>query len=156
MERTRENTIKELKKYFDIRELVSKAVWLKFGESAWRLFDTRLLAVLLALRADILKVPLVCNNWQSGGTLQQRGFRENTAQIVADKTKENKMYLSAHTIGQAVDLSSPKMNADVMRNLIVQMKNKLPYKVRMEKSENAPTWVHIDVMSCGSSKIEWF
>ena len=153
---TRENTIKELRKYFDIRELVSKAVYVKFGEGAWRLFDTRLLETLLALRVDILKVPLVCNNWKSGGSLQQRGFRENTSAIVSDKTKENKMYLSAHTVGQAVDLSSSKMTADIMRNLIVQMKNKLPHKVRIEKAENAPTWLHIDVMSAGTAKIEWF
>jgi len=153
---TRENTIKELRKYFDIRELVSKAVWLKFGESAWRLFDTRLLETLLALRVDVLKVPLVCNNWKSGGSLQQRGFRENTSAIVSEKTKEGKLYVSAHTIGQAVDLSSAKMTADVMRNLIVQMKSKLPHKVRIEKAENAPTWLHIDVMSNETAKVEWF
>lgn len=137
--------VNEVRAYFDVRELVSKAVWQKYGESSWRFFDPRLLAVLLALRRDILRVPLVCNNWSSGGTLQQRGLRENVCEIVKAKTLNGTLYLSAHSLGMAVDLSSGKMTADQMRDTIQKNAAKLPYKVRIEGAAGAPTWLHIDV-----------
>ena len=137
--------IKAIGQYFDVRELVSKAVWDKHGTGAWRFFDPRLLETLLVLRRDILRVPLVCNNWKSGGTLQQRGLRENTCATVKAKTSANALYLSAHTLGMAADLSSGRMTADEMRRAIEQNKDKLPHNVRIEDGASAPTWLHIDV-----------
>lgn len=138
-------TMKTIGQYFDIRELVSPQVFNKYGQGAWRFFDPRLLETLLVLRRDILKVPLVCNNWKSGGSLTQRGLRENTCEIVRKKTDFDIIYLSAHTLGMAVDLSSGKMTADEMRRAIGQNADKLPYNVRIEDGSSAPTWLHIDV-----------
>lgn len=140
-----EDILREIRDYFDIRELVSKPVYDRYGENAWRFFDPRLLETLLVLREDILGVPLVCNNWKSGGKLSQRGLRENTCQIVKDKTLSGQMYLSAHTLGMAVDLSSGKMSADEMRKIILKHSSRLPHKVRIEDGKSAPTWLHIDV-----------
>ena len=137
--------INEVKQYFDIRELVSPVVFNKYGQSAWRFIDPRLLAVLLVLRRDILGVPLVCNNWKSGGTFQQRGLRENLCEISKGKTMAGTLYVSAHTLGMAVDLSSGKMSADQMRKAINDNAEKLPYNVRIESAKGAPTWLHIDV-----------
>lgn len=147
--------IKELKKYFDVRELISKAVWERMGESAWLLFDPRLLEVLLVLRRDVLCVPLVCNNWAKGGTMQQRGLRENVCPMVAEKTKAGKMYLSEHTMGRAVDLSAIGKTADEMRELIKQHASRLPYNIRVEDGESAPTWLHVDVRDTGQ-KVYFF
>lgn len=154
----RKDIISRLKKYFDIRELVSKDVYNKFGQTAWRVFSTELLETLLVLRTDILKVPLVCNNWKAGGEFTQRGFRENISTIVRNKTIANSLYLSAHTIGKAVDLSSGKMSANEMRHTIAANAAKLPYKVRIESEQNAPTWLHIDTMTDDdtNSIISWF
>ena len=149
---TRATIISELKKYFSIEELVSKAVFDKYGQMAWQMFDTELLGVLLVLRTNILCVPLVCNNWKSGGKYTQRGLRENTAPIVADKTSKGQLYMSAHCLGKAVDLSSNKMTANEMRTLIFALKDKLPCKVRVENGVDAPTWLHIDVMADYSNK----
>lgn len=140
----RDKAIALLGKYFDISELVSKAVYTKYGQSAWRFFSTDLLETLIALRTEILKVPLVCNNWKSGGSYTQRGFRENTCELVAEKTKKGTMYLSAHTIGKGVDLSSGKMTAAQMRTAIKKLAYKLPHKVRVEDGVN---WLHIDTMT---------
>lgn len=145
MTATYKNITEELGEYFSIQELVSKAVWERYGENAWRFLDPRLIHTLLVLRRDILRVPLVCNNWKSGGTLQQRGLRENTSDIVKSKTAKGQMYLSAHTTGQAVDLSSGRMSANDMREAIVILADLLPYPVRIEDGESAPTWLHIDV-----------
>lgn len=137
--------VEELSKFFDIRELVSKKVYDKYQTGAWRFFDPRLLETLLVLRRDILKVPLICNNWRSGGQLEQRGLRENICKIVHEKTDFDILYVSAHTLGKAVDLSSGKMTADEMRAAIKKRSALLPYKVRIEHKDSAPTWLHIDV-----------
>lgn len=140
-----EEIVEDVNQFFDVRELVSEAVYKKYQSTAWRFFDPRLLEVLIALRKSILCVPLVCNNWRSGGNLQQRGLRENTCEMVSKKTKAGAMYISAHTLGKAVDLSSSKMDADKMRQLIIANADKLPYPIRMEDGKSAPTWLHIDV-----------
>lgn len=135
----------ELMKYFDIRELVSRRVYERLKEDAWRLFDPLLLTTLLALRRDILKVPLVCNNWAKGGKLEQRGYRENVSPMARAKTDIDILYLSTHTLGMAVDLSSGKMTANQMREAILANQDKLPCPIRMEDGASAPTWLHIDV-----------
>ena len=145
--------IEKLNKYFDVRELVSPAVYNQFGANAWIVFDKRLLETLLALRADILCVPLVCNNWRAGGANKQRGFRENVCPICKEKTEAGRLYVSAHTIGKGVDLSSPKMDADTMRKTIEKNKSKLPYPVRIEAGVS---WLHIDTMTISTDKITYF
>lgn len=155
---TRDEIIKEVSKFFDIRELVSENVYKKFGVSAWKVFDTDLLNTILVLRRDILKVPLICNNWKNGGQLSQRGFRENTCQIVSEKTKGGVTYISAHSIGKGIDLSSGKMSADDMRKKIAANAKLLPCNVRIESAKLAPTWLHIDTMVAPdvTAKVSWF
>ena len=151
-------TIGKLKNYFDIRELVSKDVYNALGQNAWKLIDTRLLETLLALREKILRVPLVVNNWKAGGNFSQRGFRENTCEIVKQKTNAGSVYLSAHCFGCAIDFHSPKMTPDEIRRKIAENAKQLPHPVRIENGQNAPTWVHIDVAvnDDSTAKISWF
>lgn len=144
MKNSRQILIENLKKYFSIQELVSKAVYDKWGERAWKFLDEKLLSVLIILRRDILRVPLVCNDWKYGGKNQQRGLRENIAPLVSTKTSANKMYLSAHIFGKALDLVSAKMPACEMRRKIMENSFLLPCAIRMEDGVN---WLHIDVMT---------
>lgn len=152
------DTISKLKKYFDIRELVSKDVYNALGQNAWKLIDTRLLETLLALREKILCVPMVINNWKAGGNFSQRGFRENTSDIVKQKTNAGRIYLSAHCFGCAVDFHSTKMTPDEIRHKIAESAKLLPHPVRLENGKDAPTWVHIDVAVNDetTAKINWF
>jgi len=144
--------LSDVKKFFDIKELVSKAAYKAYGESAWAFFDPRLLETLVFIRVR-MGIPLVVNNWQSGGTLQQRGLRCNIDQIVADRTKAGKIYCSAHMRGQGVDFSSGKMNAVNIRKWIREHANELPYPIRLENDKSAPTWVHLDVSNISDQKI---
>jgi len=139
------DVIERCKKYFGIKELVSEKVYKEHGENAWNFFDSRLLETLIVLREDILKVPLVINDWSFGGKNQQRGLRENISQIVSSKTRNGILYLSSHTMGRAFDCVSAKMSATEMRRLIVLNANKLPYPIRIESGSSAPTWLHFDV-----------
>lgn len=142
-------------KYFSIKEFVSASVYKKMGENAWALFDTRLLDVVVWLREGI-GIPLVCNNWASGGQYQQRGYRENVCQIVSDKTKKGQLYLSAHTNGKGVDLSSGKRNAKEIRKWIREHIDSCPWPIRLEDDKSAISWVHIDVMTDGEKKLVEF
>ena len=144
--------IKNIKQYFSVKELVSKAVYTKFGENSWVFLDEKILANLLVIRRDILKVPLVINDWSFGGKNQQRGLRENISQIVVQKTKNGILYLSAHPFGKAVDFVSAKMSAEEMRREIVNKAFLLPYPMRLESGISAPTWVHADTMTDDDSR----
>ena len=69
----RANLIRDVQKFFALSELVCPHVLRRDGEQAWRYLHTDLLRVLLWLRKEVLRVPLVCNT----KTLKQRGFRCN-------------------------------------------------------------------------------
>jgi len=134
-------TLRQFRQYFDLREVVSKQVYERYGQACWSFFDMRLLAVVVWLRQN-LGIPLYCNDWDMGGKFDERGFRANLDPLVASKTKAGKLYCSAHCRGQAIDLSSGKMTAEEMRRWIRQHREDLPYPVRMEKDVN---WLHLDV-----------
>ena len=42
--------LKAFQRYFDLREVVSKQVYQRYGKQAWQFFDPRLLEVVLWLR----------------------------------------------------------------------------------------------------------
>lgn len=130
---TKKLLIEELKQYFNIKELVCPHVYEKFGERAWIFLDTMALRLLLVLRRDILKIPLVCNT----STSHQRGLRCNRCKLVQSKTTP---YLSAHVTGKGFDLTS-SLSAEEMRLKIAEKVDLLPCKVRIEQDV---TWLHID------------
>ena len=135
---TREEILKEIKKYFDIQELVCDHTYAKWGEKAWQFLDTDLLHCLLILRRDIIKLPLYCN----GQHAHQRGLRCNMCEEVK---KKKAVYLSSHCLGKAVDLSCSvkTMTAEKMRELIKQNADKFPCPIRIE---GGVSWLHMDVL----------
>ena len=140
----RNEIIKRLKKYFTIRELVCNHTYNKYGESAWQFLDTKALHTLLVLREDIFMTPMVVN--YTGHF--QRGLRCNLCQLVKDKTNKNTLYLSAHNLGKAFDVSMKMITGEQARNLIKKYQDKLPYPVRIEKDV---TWLHVDVRDTHNS-----
>lgn len=135
----RQEIIKELKKYFDIKELVCNHIYDKFKSQSWMFLSTPLLHTLLVLRTDILNIPMVVNT----SNLKQRGMRCNMCPIVKGKTKA---YISAHVTGNGIDFSSNQKTAEEIRQIIKSNQSKLPYNIRLEEGVN---WVHIDVYDAG-------
>lgn len=144
--------IAEIKNYFLLQEFVSRNVYNTWGERAWAFLDEKMLETLLVIRRDILKVGLVVNDWKFGGKHQQRGLRENTCQIVKQKTDAGIMYISSHCLGKAFDVVCSKMSADEMRNKIIENAYLLPYPIRIESEKSAPTWLHVDTLVSDFSK----
>lgn len=146
----RAEIIAALKQYFAICDLVCPDVYLKFGERAWQFFSTTYLHSLLVVRRDILKAPMICNNYtKTSGTFKQRGLRCNLCALVREKTNADTIYLSAHTTGEAGDFDVVGMTAVQARHLIIDNIDQLPYPIRLE---DGVTWLHLDTYDSGNNQ----
>ena len=133
---SREEIIRALREFFEVKELVCDHTFDEWGEHAWQFLDTDYLHALLVIRRDILKAPMICNT----STAHQRGLRCNLCQLVRDK---DAIYLSAHVLGKAGDFTVSGMTAHEARELIKKNVDKLPCRIRMEAGV---TWLHFDVL----------
>lgn len=136
-------------KYFKIQELVSEAVYKKYGDKSWEFIDTRLIKVLDLLREHFNR-PIIVNNWLWGGNLQQRGLRANKDELVANKKD---YYISQHCLGKAVDFNVKGLSAQDVYKEIVDNKDKFYLISRIENIKCTPTWVHIDCANTDGFKI---
>lgn len=136
MKLTRDEIIRELHKYFQIRELVCEHTLSQWGERSWQFLDTNYLACLLVIRRDILQQPMTCNH--DGAT--QRGLRCNRCELVRDK---GSVYLSSHVLGKAGDFTVQGITAQEARSRIRNMAHLLPCPIRME---GGVSWLHFDVL----------
>lgn len=142
-----------IKNYFGIKELVCRHVYEQWGERSWQFLDDRLLDTLAVIREKIDK-PIMVNNWARGGAYSQRGLRCNVCQLVREKTDLQKVYLTAHLQGKAVDFNVSGMGAEEVRQWIVKNQILLPYPIRLEKNVS---WVHLDVRNDGAqNKVLFF
>lgn len=132
----RNDIIEELRKYFNVKELVCDHTYARWGEKSWQFLDTDYLHALLVIRRDILETPMVCNT----STAHQRGLRCNMCEMVKAKTKN---YLSAHILGKAGDFTPHGMTAEQARRVILAHSEWLPCNIRME---DGVTWLHFDVL----------
>ena len=128
-------------KYFKIQELVSEAVYKKYGEKSWLFIDEKLIKTLDLLR-EYFNRPITVNNWIWGGELHQRGLRANKDEMVANKKD---YYISQHCLGKAVDFNVKEMTAQEVYEEIIKNKDKFYLISRIENITCTPTWVHIDV-----------
>lgn len=130
--------------HFNTEELVSKQVYKILGDEAIKLFDPAALETLEVIR-ELLNVPLICNNWKSGGSRDECGYRDQLCTAGAPK--------SAHKVGMAFDLISPKMSAQEMREIIIANQDLLPYNIRIEDGVN---WLHFDTRNNTYDKVYLF
>ena len=133
---TRDEIIRELHKFFQIRELVCPHTHSKWGERSWQFLDTAYLHNLLVIRRDILKAPMICNH----GNQLQCGLRCNMCELVSQK---DEVYLSSHVLGKAGDFTVKGMTAQEARQRIKDNAHLLPYPLRMEAGVS---WLHFDVL----------
>lgn len=132
----RETILRNVRKFFDIDELVCNHTVAEWGDRAWQFLDTDFLHALLIIRRDILKAPMRCNS----STLHQRGLRCNLCELVQNKKS---VYLSAHILGKAGDFTVEGMTAEEARTLIKANAHLLPCNIRLE---GGVSWLHIDVL----------
>lgn len=131
--------------HFDIKELVCKDVFDKFGERAWAFFDPRLIVTLDWIRTKLNK-PVFVNNWDSGGKYDERGLRCIFCSLVENAILKNRLYMSPHMLGQAADFDVQGMTAEETRQWLIKNQGLLPHPIRLERGTS---WVHLDVQDAG-------
>ena len=136
---TRNELIKKLKNNFDIRELVCKHCYSRFGDASWQFISTELLSVLYTLRYKIFNSPITINNWHKGGGYDERGLRCNMCDMIRSKTQ---VYLSAHCLGKAIDFNVQGKTSQEVNQIIIQRQNEFEYPIRLEM--NTDGWSHVD------------
>ncbi len=129
---------KRIKEYFDIQELVGIRTYRRFGVRAWRFLDYRLLYALLIIREGLDREITV-----NSGRRQQRGLRTIAQQMVKNYMYRDRLYLSAHLFGKAVDFDVKGMSAQSVRDWIVNNAKLFPFKIRLE---DTVSWTHLDVI----------
>ena len=138
---TRSEILTEIRKFFDIEELVCDHLLKYYSanpDRCWDFKDTSHLANILVIRRDILQVPMYCNNHKKGQ--HQRGLRCNLCELVKSKKIP---YMSAHKLGKGDDFTVEGMTAQEARSRIRNMAGLLPYPLRME---GGVSWLHIDTL----------
>ena len=138
----RDDVIGELKRYFDVRELVCPHTYRKFGDESWKVFDGDFLKTILILRRDVLNKPMIVNTWHEGGRYSQRGYRCNICQIPRGKTLKGVSYISAHCLAKAIDFDVKGMEVFEVHKVIEQNIDMFFTKIRMEKGVS---WNHLDI-----------
>lgn len=120
-------------KHFIIQELVSPAVFLRFGQNAWRFFDPRFLTVSDRLR-DFFG-PMIINDWPFGGNFRFRGLR-SLIDLEAPKGD-----FSFHRFAMAGDAHFTLATVPEVRAYILAHPDKFPEIKGLEKDVN---WLHYD------------
>lgn len=139
----RNELIEKVKKNFQLKELVCPHCVKTYGDKAWQFLSTELLSTIYVLRNEVIKKPMIVNN---GITFTQRGLRCNICELVKGK---NTPYMSAHTLGKAVDFHVNGMEAEEVRQIIKDNIDKFEYPIRLEE---AVSWIHIDCYTLDSDK----
>ncbi len=141
-------------KYFDIKELVSRKVYNKYGEKSWGFINPKIIQFLDTLREELGK-PITVNDWMFKGELQQRGLRANKDPMVMSK---NDYYISQHCLGNAVDFNVKGMSADAVYNHIIDNYSSIYYRyiTRIEDKKSTPTWTHVDCSNTQSNGLVVF
>lgn len=136
---------KKFSQYFDLEEIVREDVLIQYGRNTNLLlsrFDPRLLETMVLIRKEL--GPITINDYAWGGSLDERGLRDNDGPMVKSKGRP---YLSAHVLGAAFDFDVEGMTANEVRAWLKENANRLPYKIRLERKYNGHyiSWVHLDV-----------
>lgn len=141
-------------KWFTLKELVSPAVYSRFGEFAWYFLNEGMLKDMDLLREVIWGKPLFINTWSFGGQFKESGFRCNTDSIVKAKKTP---YCSAHCLGRGFDLKpeNPKDVPELFKKIQLNY-HKFSTVSRMESIESAPTWIHLDDLADRGNCIKIF
>lgn len=139
--------IRELKKYFEIRELVGPETYKRHENRSWKFFSTDILLALLIIREN-LNLPITINTWHRGGRFTQRGLRSNIQNMFRQLTKSGKLYLSGHVLGEAFDFDVQGLDAMYVRLWIERHEHLFPMHIRLEDFKNGQpiSWVHLDTI----------
>jgi len=134
-------------KYFAPHELVPPEIYNGFGnkDDVFKLFDENALRTIDLIR-DWAGVGLTINNWFRKGARRDSGLRAKNSPVGASN--------SAHKLGKAFDIVSPKKTTAELWKLIEEHVADLPTKIRIERTSGGKpiTWLHVDTNAAPMQK----
>lgn len=133
--------------HFTIEEFVPEQIFRAYGDSSIWFVDMRLIEGMEWLRT-FFAVPITINNWHTGGSFQNRGFRHPMDSKYAR--------LSQHKFGRACDfnvygLTAPQVYDIILANKATIMENTA--FTTIEDVADTPTWTHIDLRLTKSDQL---
>jgi hypothetical protein len=124
---------------FNLQDFVHPSAFNSMDDKGLSLLHPDLIDSTQKLR-EHLKVPMIINNWNYGGTFQNRGWRPQNSKVGAAK--------SLHKKGAAIDFHSPDLK---MKDLFVLVWNARQWIVEntafriIENFEFTPGWIHLAI-----------
>ena len=123
----------KVSKNFDIKELVPREVYQRFGDFSVWFLDQKTIQVLQQLR-DTFGTCIV-NNWSSGGKFNYSGYRQPDCKVGAS--------FSQHKFGRAFDCKFTKATAEEVRQAI-QADKTFWLEQGLSCYEDNVSWLHFD------------
>lgn len=119
-------------------EFIPKPIYDRYGENARWFIDPKLIAIAEFIREEF-ELPVIINNWHTGGKFQERGYRVPTTETGAR--------YSQHKFGRAIDINVQGVPAaEVSEWVIASFASLKPLGLTaIENPSSTPTWTHIDV-----------
>ena len=122
---------------FILEEFVDPDTFQKFGKKSLWFIDPKIINIIQYIRMAIDK-PITVNNWHTGGTYQQSGFRPPQSMIGAK--------MGQHRFGRAADIKCDIPLADLFDFMTKNFKILSSLGLTtIENIEKTPTWLHLDI-----------
>jgi hypothetical protein len=134
--------------HFFLDELVPPSIYLKWGARAICFIDYRILMAADWLH-DTIGLPVIGNNWISGGQYKESVLREFNTTTGAK--------MSQHKFGRAFDAKIKGMTPHEVHEVILKHQEFLVQNQLITTLENADftkTWTHIDCRFTGLDHIQ--
>ena len=129
---------------FSLVEFVPPEVYEKYlGNSIWFL-DSKIFVMAQFIR-DRFGKPITINNWHSGQSRRESGFRKPLSSTGAS--------FSQHRYGRAIDFFIKGIEPDEIRRDIIKNFNLYQPTGLTTLEENTPTWVHVDCRNTATNNL---
>lgn len=130
--------------HFVIQEFVPPQIYEQFKENSIWFINPKVIAIAEFVRS-FFKKPVTINNWHTGGTYTESGFRMPNTLTGAK--------LSAHKRGCAIDIKMPGVNYNDVRKAILDNEKLFMDAGITTIEDGTQTWLHVDCRYTNLNKI---
>lgn len=134
----------KVSKHFDLREFIDPDIWAILGEKSIILIDHRIIEIADFFRG-YFDVPIVINNWHSGGPYKESGLRKFLTKTGAK--------FSQHKFGRAIDMKLEHLHPEAVRKEVLAAWRKFRRCGMSAMEAGTPTWVHVDCRYTGTDDL---
>lgn len=136
----------KISSHFIIEEFVPKELFAQFGDKSIWFIDQRIIDIAETIRTRF-NLPVIINNWHTGGQFNNRGFRMPDAAVGGK--------LSQHKFGRGIDINvqgktAQEVYKDIVENFSIYSKTGL---TTVEDISFTAGWTHLDCRKTNQSTL---